>query len=407
MQNQEMISPDVVQEMKETMDAAYSRRDYDSALETSYRILHHIPNDDDALYTIGYCHYMLSNYEEGLEACQTLLSYYPRYASAFQLAGKIYLQLRQWDKALHFLEQALELTPSDATIHHNIAEAHFYAKNSLKKGIGPFKFNYKKIFFNKMALAEKAILKAIELQPGDADYHLLYSLILVSQIKDDDAEIQLREALLLEPMDPSVHRGYARLYYVQGKIKECRDHIDQALMLDAANEEALEMRSKLNQYEIDPKPIFKEIIAIQEERMRFSSNRTPFYMSIAKLKLEGRIDDPIKELRAYIRQVPDDLNAKLLYGQALFNDWRYFHARGYFKKLTRRYPDNPYAEQWYKKCRNVGFWDKFMLCPLGFFVIRPLMRVIQYGIMPVVYGLYVIYFLITQLFKRNKGGQAA
>lgn len=98
-----------------------------------------------------------------------------------------------------------------------------------------------------MALAEKAISKAIELQPGDAGCHLLFSIILSSQIRDDEAEIQLREALLLEPMNPLVHCGYARLYYIQGKIKECRDHVQQALMLDAENEEALDIRSKLNQ----------------------------------------------------------------------------------------------------------------------------------------------------------------
>ncbi len=132
MQNQEIISPDIIEEMKEMTDVAYSRRDYEGVLETSYRILHHIPNDDDALYTIVSL-YMMSNHEEGLEACQTLLSYYPRHAYAFQLKGKIYPQLSQWDKVLHFLEQTLELEPSDATIHHNIAEAYFYVNYHLKK----------------------------------------------------------------------------------------------------------------------------------------------------------------------------------------------------------------------------------------------------------------------------------
>jgi len=57
-----------------------------------------------------------------------------------------------------------------------------------------------------------------------------------------------------------------------------------------------------------------------------------------------------------MKQVPDDLNANLLYGQALFNDWRYFHARAYFKKLAKLYPDNPYAEQWYRNAARPAFW---------------------------------------------------
>lgn len=400
MSSEATLEPDEIQRLRETMETAYDRRDFQTALETSSRILQHMPDDDDALYMQACCQYMLNQLDEALSACGRVLSVAPRHSLALQLSGKIYINLQQWESAFYYLKQALELDPEAATIHFNLAEAHYYSNDPNKSLKGWIKPTYVPGFVEAMSKAEQSVLKAMQLRPGNSSQHVLYALILNNLIREEEAQAQFREAIALDPMNSYAHSGYARLLYVQGRIKECRDHTEQALMLDANNEDAAIFADKLALFEKDPKSLYQELIRLQRTRARLTSTPAPFYMRIAKLMNEEGSNSPVKELRAYLKLVPDDLNAKLLFGQALYKDWRYFHAKRYFKKLGKHYPDNAYVEQWREKSKKVEFLDRYFLCPFAFFIVRPLGRFGEYIVVPS----FLSVLWIMQWLKRRRGG---
>jgi|GEM_PF-3448735 len=402
MSSETIMNQDHLQLMREEMHAAYNRRDYSEALELTFRILQHMPDDDDALFIQASCHFLFGNDDEAMEGCSQLLAINPKDARYTHFMGQIYLQMNKWNDAESMLKQALELSPSVPAIHCDLAKVYFYQWNHSVHPVGISKPYYYKRYMKSMKLAEQSILKAIELQPGDAYHHMLYGSILDRQVRDEEAEIQYREAIQLDPMLAIVHCRYGRLLYYQGRVKEARDHIEQALMLDATDGEALAFGQVLDQFESNPKAAYRSIVNHLRERVGRSSNPAPVYLTMAKLMLEGDGTPPVKELRAYLKLVPDDVNAKLLYGQALFKDWRYFHAKYYFKKLSKQYPDNVYAEQWYEKSKKVGFLDN-LLCLLGFLLIRPLIRFLNY----IVYPVFILILWIVFLFTRRKGGVQA
>ncbi|MHA7965256.1 tetratricopeptide repeat protein [Paenibacillus sp. CAU 1782] len=354
MSNEKIIDTDIIQEMREKMDAAYARRDFTGSLEASYRILQHIPDDGDALYTQGSCYYMLLDYDNALQTCKQLLARDPEFSLFTQLTGRVYFELGEWDKSIQYLKQSAERDPNKASTFFLLADAYFRSKNPSQEVAGIYRRYLTADFLNTMELAEQAICRAIELRPAQAGQHALYGALLSTLVREEEAEVQFREAIVLEPMNSGVHSNFARHAYTQGRLKQCREHTEQALLLDPNDRQALFLAQKLELYQTNPGAVLVEVIKMQQIRTQIAPNPAPLYLNAARLMMEEGSLQPVAELRAYLKLMPDDQNAAILYGQALFNDKRYIHARSYFKRMLAQYPDNAYAKQWYEKSKKVS-----------------------------------------------------
>lgn len=116
--------------------------------------------------------------------------------------------------------------------------------------------------------------KALELDPGLAEPHVLLGAILKNQFRWADAEAEYKEALALNPNDPDAHLGYADWLTCHGRLDEALAWARRARELDPLGGAGVSIGWVLFQ--------------------------------------ARRYDESIRELRSYLAVRPDDVGAHLL-----------------------------------------------------------------------------------------------
>ena len=111
-------------------------------------------------------------------------------------------------------ERALQLNPGSAEAHTTLAAIHF---------------NYERDW----AAAEKAFLRAIDLNKGISTAHHWYSLLLNAQKRHPEAYKNIIRALEIEPASPVTATGLARHYYFMGDFERAATEYRRVLAGDS------------------------------------------------------------------------------------------------------------------------------------------------------------------------------
>jgi len=100
----------------------------------------------DALYAIGYAHFMQANYSEALKFFQYLLLFNHFDRRAAVAAGACYFGLKNYEEALKMFGMALILEPNDPELGLQIAKALLMSgkKEEAKAVLASMKTDYKK-----------------------------------------------------------------------------------------------------------------------------------------------------------------------------------------------------------------------------------------------------------------------
>ncbi|MHA7965258.1 tetratricopeptide repeat protein [Paenibacillus sp. CAU 1782] len=355
-----------IEELRETINHLFETGKYGQALGYIHELLKEFPNDWQGLMKLSRCHLMQDRLEEAEQVAKQLLEQDPRNEETLLLLSQIYRDQAKWNMSIAFLEQAIAENPEWDYLHFSMAQTLFNKQNLFLCVDGYFKRRINPDYLKNHQSAEVSLLKAMELRPGTMDHHALYGLVLDRLLRVDEAEVQFHKAITMEPMNPYGHACYAEFLYIQGKFKEFRDHANQALMLDPHHPMAESLTIKLDNYENSPAKILKELTATHQLRAELSPNPAYHYWRAALLMNEHGGSEPHRELRAYLRLVPDNQNAQLLYGKALFDSRRYLKAQRYFQTLSKLPTANRYAEEWLQKCFRVTFYKKYILYPAFF-----------------------------------------
>jgi predicted Zn-dependent protease len=355
-----------IEELRETINHHYEAGKYEQALELIHELLRELPDDWHGLMRLSQCQLMQECFEEAEQAAKRLLEQDPHSDHVLLLLSQIYRNQAKWTIAIEYLEQAMTENPEWDVLHYNLAEI-LYRKENVSLAVeGYFTSRISPHYLKNQGRAEASLLKAMELSPGKMEHHALYGLVLDRLLRVDEAEAQFHQAITLDPMSPFSHAAYAEFLYIQGKFKEFRDHAHQALMLDPHDPMSKDLAAKLDAYEESPVNVLKSLAGTHRLRAKFSKNPAYHYLRAAMLMIEYGDLEPHKELKAYLRLVPDDQSVQLLYGKALFDSWRYLKAQRYFKALQKQYAGNAYAEEWLLRCGNVSFYRKYILYPTFF-----------------------------------------
>lgn len=355
-----------IDELRETINHRFETGKYEQALELIHELLREFPDDWQGLMRLSQCRLMQERFEEAEQAAKQLLEQDPHSENVLLLLSQIYRNQAKWATAIQYLEQAIAENPEWDVLHYNLAEI-LYRKENVSLAVeGYFRSRISPSYLKNQGRAEAALLKAMELSPGKMEHHALYGLVLDRLLRVDEAEAQFHQAITLDPMNPFSHASYADFLYIQGKFKEFRDHASQALMLDPHHPMSQDLAAKLEDYERSPANLLRSLAGTHRLRAKLSANPAYHYLRAAMLMIELGDSEPHKELRAYLRLVPDDQNAQLLYGKALFDSRRYLKAERYFITLQKQSAGNAYAEEWLLRCGNVSAYKKYVLYPAYF-----------------------------------------
>ena len=165
-------------------------------------------------------------YDLAIDLMQKVLSVDPDSSAAYQIIARSYLLKEDIEAAMRACYQALTLDPDD-DFNHALYGFLLAEKGRIKEGEGEFKialelgpesdithYWYANFLLNKKKDKQGAlthIKHALELDPSDADYHVLLGDVLDEMGDVEGSERAYREALNLEPESWTAHNNYGSL----------------------------------------------------------------------------------------------------------------------------------------------------------------------------------------------------
>ncbi|MEK4064675.1 MULTISPECIES: tetratricopeptide repeat protein [unclassified Paenibacillus] len=358
---------------------------YIAAEQLAYQILETQPTDSKALYYLSRTLYMLDRNEEALDVGLQALSQAPADEWILFLLSEIHQDLQQWDEQAAYLEQCLRLDPEIAEFHFakagniiNKFSLQFTIQFKMSQFIRPNFFSRPVINPHLLKSAEEAVQEihlAIQLDPDVAEHHVKLGAIYFMLFRTEEAEQQYRHALQLEPQNAETNGSYAIFLLQENRVKEAREHCELALMFDPNQEIALMAKEQLHIYETQKEHFFKNLRRSYHLKTKVAPH-AEHQLQFSKILLEEGKVQPIRQLKAYLRLMPEELEVHLMYGKAHFDAKHYPTAYYYFKRLNRKWPGNPYIEGWLKELSQMSVAERNLVPFLKRCIILPVKLVI-------------------------------
>ncbi|ASA21240.1 tetratricopeptide repeat protein [Paenibacillus donghaensis] len=358
---------------------------YTAAEQLAYQILETHPTDSEGLFYLSRILYMLDRNEEALDIGLQALSQEPENEWIVFLISKIHKELFQWDEQAAYLEQCLRLDPEIADFHFAKAEniinkfsLQFTVQFKMSQFIRPNFFSRPVINPHLVKLAEAAVLEiqqAIQLDPDAAEYHMKLGALYFMFFRTGDAEQQFQHALQLEPQNAETNGIYAVFLLQECRIKQAREHCELALMFDPNQEIALMAKEQLHIYEAQKDHFYKSLRRGYHLKTKVVPN-AEHQLQYSKILLEEGKVQPLRQLKAYLRLMPEDMEVHLMYGKAQYDAKHYTTAYYYFKRLNRKWPGNPYIEGWLNELSQMSVVERNMVPILKRCIILPVKLVL-------------------------------
>lgn len=164
-------------------DEAMKAQDYEAAIRLHERFLEKEDRNPLALYHLGYAYGQRGDHQQEVLLYEEALSLGYTEPSVFFNLGMAYAELRRPEEAVRAFQRGLELHPRSADNYLGLGMV--YQRGGSRD-----------------ELAEKAFLKALEIDPGLKEARLYLSLLYVDMGELRKAADQLRTVLDLNPVDP-------------------------------------------------------------------------------------------------------------------------------------------------------------------------------------------------------------
>lgn len=206
--------------------AYYDMKRYDQAEKLLMEILSYDPEDSFVLYLRANCCYMLDKYDESEKICGDLLTTYLA-EDAFRLMGKIARETKHHKKSEEYLLKALELDPQNA---ETLAE-----------------YGYLLLLCGYFKKADEVMKEAVRIDPEDSivlHYKYYFEHAIGGKRKENEAIGQYVN-YSSDEVQNLMKIGLTE--YKHKCFKDAREHFRQAFILEPTNDYILEMLEELNQ----------------------------------------------------------------------------------------------------------------------------------------------------------------
>ncbi|MFN4151238.1 MAG: tetratricopeptide repeat protein, partial [Candidatus Sericytochromatia bacterium] len=202
----------------------YLNKDIDDAILTFDKALKIKPNNDDYLFNLAHCYINKKDFVKAIEILRKCIEISPSNLEYYKDLGIILQEVKQYNEALKIYEFLLKESHDDEiynnyglihlqkddyqlarncfskAIEINSSKSKYYANISLSF-IQEYEYFYKdikinsydeyeslsKYYHNLLKEALKFILKALEINNNDSDYHNYYGMVLLRSGKYDES----------------------------------------------------------------------------------------------------------------------------------------------------------------------------------------------------------------------------
>ncbi|MFI5181833.1 MAG: tetratricopeptide repeat protein [Thermoanaerobaculia bacterium] len=243
------------------------------------------------------------------------------------LRGRLHAQEMEFEAAVKAFRKAIELDPSDASLHAEFAE--------LLRDLSI------------LPDAEKEARKAAELSPNDPYVQRVLGQILLLGAKEgasiDEAAGALRSANEAQPGEPSGAMAYAQVLLRQEKPQEAATVLERVLersrgpAIPLLYGEALEKSGRFG----DAEEVFQSILRLDPE------NRAASLGLLRVYERSRQWDRAIPLVQRYLKAQPTNLGLKVQYASLLLRARRFADARKVLDQVLAADPGNREALRLY------------------------------------------------------------
>lgn len=243
-----------------------------------------------------------------------------RDAVDWYLRGRLHAQEMEFEAAVKAFRKAIELDPSDASLHAEFAE--------LLRDLSI------------LAEAEKEARKAVELSPADPYVQRVLGQILLLNAKGsgpiDEAAKALQKANEAQPGEPSGAMAYAQVLMRQEKPQEAVTVLERVLersrgpAIPLLYGEALEKSGRFG----DAEEVFQAVLKMDPE------NRAASLGLLRVYERSRQWDRAIPLVQRYLKAQPTNLGLKVQYASLLLRARRFSDARKVLDQVLAADPGN-------------------------------------------------------------------
>lgn len=306
-----------VANIENRIEFLFESKKYEIAINEAEKLLECDPNNFNALYYITLCYYNMNKYGLAVKVVQNLLENYPECSIANYLCGLVFLKTNDYEKSAKYSKIAIELDPSTA-------EAYYVLSFSFTNKGGKENF-YK---------AKDLIIKAIEIDPNNVEFHVHACEIYIDICEYYKAKVEAEKALQLDPESDRAHLNYGVSLTYFGDLNKSLDHFYESLKFNPNNVVARENIDIVKKYMCNAEMYY----SVLEKRffnrdLKINSNSKGFVI-LAEIYIEKkRYMDALRTFKEYLDINPTSVEEHIGYAKLLYDEGALAEALYYFKAL--------------------------------------------------------------------------
>lgn len=348
-------------DFKKEIEVLFQKQQYEEVINQSLALLEEDNKDKDGLYYLSLSYIRLQYFEEAEKSIQQFVEIYPNTACAHMLMGVFCNETKQFDEAVFHLEQCVSMNPDNATYHYHLGHVLINQNKTTQRFVRYFpKASLQPNIEVRVKRAIHHLNIANDADPNNPNILLELAKCYVGLMDVFKSFEYYQKTYLLNPelFDVLDHNNLAFYYLIHGNLHKARFHCAQALMQKPNNESALNRIQEIKMYEGNEKKYQNSLILYWSIYTEYNPNHLDYLLKVIDLKLSYGKEQPIKELKKYLKLKPEDIEKQIAYGKALYDQKKYSKAERHFKILQQKHPENPNIKEWLDTLSNFNWVKK-------------------------------------------------
>ncbi|WJQ84236.1 tetratricopeptide repeat protein [Brevibacillus brevis] len=361
MSTENLTEDNQVKQIIKRMNFFYENRKYEHVLEEYGQLMRHVPDHYDGTLTAGWAHYYLGQDEDGAQLLKRLVSLYPEDDKVHCLLGLLYRGLYQFEEAIFHGKKAIEIN-SNKGFHYLDLATTLNTKVQDKHGDSFIFTGIKRpTILEEYKLELEAIVELLQtgmkLMPDSASMHGLLGFTYLRLCMFEEAEDAFKTTLALNPQTEKYYVAYSRLQYFLGRKDEAKKLVHLALTINPEDSTALEINQYLekeDEIDKDGAVYAGQIKSLHRRIVQLYPKSQVHHLRLIKILFHFGENEPSKELKAYLKLNPNDLEMNLTYGKILYDKKEYKEALDHFHRCHTIFPDNEHIQNWIDRISEDG-----------------------------------------------------
>ena len=285
------IEPDMIEARHNMGVMLFLQGKYEFSLKSLIKVIQLRPNLPIARLNVGVAYLAQKQYTAARREFQNAIRLDKQYAGAFRAIGVSYREERDYDKALQYLNQALEVVPNHRYPEARVDIALVYAEQLLNKNATQ---TQREDLYDQ---ATGQLQQAIAENPQLPEAHYQLARLLYLNKWEDEAGVELLEAVRLRPGFADAHQLLAEIYEKRGRIDLRDQHLK--LMMEARQASSATTAKELIQRGIGARLTKDYGLALEEleKALRLEPRNSEALYELGVLYQE--MDNPDKALNTF------------------------------------------------------------------------------------------------------------